>query len=262
MMAQSQSTANFLDRLFSLANRRVLVTGASGGLGLHFARVAYAAGAKVVLAARRKDRIEAEAEKLGERAKAVVMDVADVHSIHHAFDAIEADGVCDVIVNNAGLAKVAPALEVSPNDWNAVVDVNLRGAFWVAQEAAKRLRALQKGGSIINIASILGERVIPSVASYAASKAGLIHLTRVLAVEWARYGIRVNALAPGYFETDMNAEFFSSDAGQAMIKRIPQRRLGRLEELSGPFLLLASGAAGYMTGSIITVDGGHSVNSV
>jgi len=252
-----------LPALFWLDGRLALVTGASGGLGLYFANVLHAAGARVVLAARRVERVEAEAARLGERAHAVAMDVADEASIIGAFDRIaERDGVCDVIVNNAGIAITRPALEHTAADWDGVLDVNLRGAFLVAREAARRLVAAQQPGSIVNIASILGERVMPGLASYTASKAGLLHLTRGLAVEMARHRIRVNALAPGYIATDINAGFFETDAGKAMIRRIPQRRLGELQDLAGPLLLLASEAGAHMTGAVLTVDGGHSVNGL
>ncbi len=246
--------------LFSLAGRRALVTGASGGLGLHFAEVLHAAGAEVVLAARRVAQIEHAATRLGPRARAVAMDVADEASIVAGFAAIDAGGVCDIVVNNAGVAPVKRALDISGPEWDAVMDVNLRGAFLVARTAAERLVAAGRPGSIVNIASIVGSRVTLGVAAYNASKAGLVHLTRALAVEWARHGIRVNALAPGYFETDINSAYFATEQGKAMIQRIPQRRLGRLDDLTGPLLLLASEAGAHMTGSVVTVDGGHSVN--
>ena len=250
-------------RLFSMQGRTALVTGASSGLGRYFASVLHAAGARVVLAARRLDRTEAEAARLGERAHAAAIDVADEASIAAAFDRIaETAGVCDVVVNNAGIASTRAALEIAAAEWDAVLDVNLRGAFLVAREAARRLVAAERPGSIVNIASILGERVIGGLASYTASKAGLLHLTRSLAVEWARHRIRVNALAPGYIATEINAGFFETEGGKAMIRRIPQRRLGELDDLAGPLLLLASDAGAHMTGTTITVDGGHAINSL
>lgn len=249
--------------IFSLAGRVALVTGASGGLGRHFGRVLHAAGARVALAARRTEAVSADAAALGERALAVSLDVTDAASMAAALDAVEARfGTCDLLVNNAGIAVTKPFLDHTPEDWDRVVDVDLRGAFVMAQAAAKRMVAARREGAIVNIASILAARVIPQVASYSAAKAGLVHLTRQMAVELARHRIRVNALAPGYVETDINRDFFASEAGQAVVKRIPQRRLGTVEDLTGPLLLLASGAGAHMTGSVVTVDGGHSVNSL
>ncbi len=244
-------------QLFSLAGSTALVTGASGVLGVHFARVLHAAGARVVLAARRAEALSALAAELGERARALPLDVTDPASVAALFDAA---GPCDVIINNAGIAVTKPVLQQSAEDWDSVQDVNLRGCFLVATEGARRLVAAQKPGSIVNIASILGERIIPGVAGYTAAKAGLLQLTRQLAVELARHRIRVNALAPGYIATPINAEFFASEPGQAMIKRVPQRRLGQPEDLTAPLLLLASNAGAHMTGATLVVDGGHSVN--
>jgi NAD(P)-dependent dehydrogenase (short-subunit alcohol dehydrogenase family) len=247
--------------LFSLAGRVALVTGASGGLGRHFARVLHEAGAAVALAARREDSVAAAAGALGNRAVAVALDVTDAGSIGAALDAVEARfGPCDVLVNNAGIAVTKPFLQQEGADWDQVMDVDLRGAFVVAQAAARRMVAAGKGGAIVNIASIGGMRVIGGVAAYTAAKAGLLQLTRQMGVELARHRIRVNAIAPGYIETDINRDFFASEAGQAMVKRIPQRRLGTPDDLTGPLLLLASEAGAHMTGSVVTVDGGHSVN--
>ncbi|WP_240791197.1 SDR family NAD(P)-dependent oxidoreductase [Roseomonas sp. AR75] len=246
---------------FSLAGRVALVTGASGGLGRHFARVLHGAGAQVVLAARRLDAVADAAGALGERAMAVALDVTDAASIAAALDAVEARfGPCDLLVNNAGIAVTRPFLDQTEADWDQVMDVDLRGAFVMAQAAAKRMVAAGKGGAIVNIASIGGVRIIPGVAAYTAAKAGLIQLTRQMGVELARHRIRVNAIAPGYIETDINRDFFASEAGQAMIRRVPQRRLGTVDDLTGPLLLLASDAGAHMTGSVVTVDGGHSVN--
>jgi NAD(P)-dependent dehydrogenase (short-subunit alcohol dehydrogenase family) len=249
-----------LAALFSLEGRTALLTGASGALGAQFARVLQGAGARVVLAGRRPEACATLAAELD--AIPVAMDVTDAASIAAAFDAAQAacGAPCDVIVNNAGIAVTKPALEQTAEDWNAVLAVNLRGCFLVAREAARRLVAARAPGTIVNIASILGERVIAGVAGYTAAKAGLLQLTRQLAVEWARHGIRVNALAPGYIETALNRDFFAAEAGQAMIRRIPQRRLGTPDDLAGPLLLLASEASAHMTGSVVTVDGGHSVN--
>ncbi len=243
-----------MSALFDLAGRTALVTGASGLLGAHFARVLAEAGAQVVMAARRVDAMAETAAAIG--ARVVALDVTDDASVRSAFDAA---GPVQVLVNNAGIAVTKPLLAQTAADFDQVLDVNLRGCFLVATEAARRM-AQTGGGSIINIASILGERIIPGVAGYTAAKAGLLHLTRQMAVELARHGIRVNAIAPGYVASDINRDFFGSEAGQAMVRRIPQRRLGTPDDLTGALLLLASDASRHMTGSTITVDGGHSVS--
>lgn len=241
--------------MFSLSGRTALITGASGLLGAHFARVLHGAGAAVVLAARRIETCEALAAELGGRA--IRLDVQEEASIAAAFDAAPD---CDILVNNAGIAATKPFLEHSAADFDQVLAINLRGAFLVGQAAARCMVARKSGGAIINIASVLGERIIPGVAGYTAAKAGLLQLTRQMAVELARHSIRVNALAPGYIASDINADFFASEGGQAMVRRIPQRRLGTPHDLDGPLLLLASAAGAHMTGSVITVDGGHSIN--
>ena len=248
---------------FRLDGSVALVTGASGALGQHFCRVLHAAGAHVVLAARRPDSVAALAGELGRRAMNVALDVSQESSIAAALAAVQGHfGTVTLLVNNAGIAATRSFLDHTPEDWDSVMQVDLRGAFLMAQATARGMVAHGQGGAIINIASILGTRVIAGVAGYAAAKAALIHLTRQMAVELARYRIRVNALAPGYIATDINAAFFASEAGQAMTKRIPQRRLGTLDDLTGPLLLLASPAGAHMTGSVVTVDGGHSVNSL
>ncbi|MBS9721313.1 SDR family oxidoreductase [Tianweitania sp. BSSL-BM11] len=242
-----------------IRGKRVLITGASSGLGQHFARLFAQRGAAVTLAARRLDRIEAECEALrssGAEATAVALDVRDSASIAHLF--AEADQPFDIVVNNAGISGAARALDLTEGDWDATLDVNLKGPFLVAQAAAKALRQEERGGSIVNVASIVALRVATELSAYAASKAGLVHLTRALSLEWARYGIRVNALCPGYVETEINRDFFATPAGEAMVKRIPQRRLGRMEDLDGAMLLLASEAGAYITGTALVVDGGHS----
>lgn len=255
-----------MNELFSLAGRTALVTGASAGLGAHFAEVLAAAGAQVWLAARRVDRLQALQAELragGARVEAVALDVTDAASVQGAFDAMqEAGALPDVVVNNAGVGLGTPALSTSEPDWDQVVDTNLKGAWLVATEAARRLVAAERKGSIVNIASILGERVGVFVAPYAASKAGLVQLTKALALEWARLGIRVNALCPGYIATDINRDFLASEEGDRMRKRIPQRRFGEARDLDGPLLLLASDAGRYMTGAAIAADGGHLVSGL
>ena len=251
---------------FDLKGRIALVTGASSGLGRHFAQALAAAGASVAVAARRTDRLAeavAEIEAADGRAFAVPLDVTDPASVRACFQAVEGRfGTVDLVVNNAGTAVSRPLLEQTDEDWNSVLGTNLQGAWFVAQEGARRMVAAQRGGAIVNIASITGERVAGGVAPYCASKAGLLHLTRAMALELARHGIRVNALAPGYMATELNDAFLASEAGERLRSRIPQRRFGRPEELVGPLLLLASEAGSFITGSVLSVDGGHLVSSL
>lgn len=255
-----------MSKRFDLTGKVALVTGASSGLGVHFARTLAAEGASVAIAARRADRLtslQAELQSAGAKAVAVELDVQSGDSITAAFAAVEeALGPIDIVVNNAGISIVKPALEMPVEDWDAVVNTNLRGAWLVAQAAGKRWLMGKRPGVIVNIASILGLRTIGQVAPYNASKAGLIHLTRALAMEWARHDIRVNAICPGYIETEMNGDFWRTPAGQRLIDRIPQRRIGKPEHLDGALLLLASDAGTFMTGSVLTVDGGHTVSSL
>ncbi len=252
--------------IFCLDGRTVLVTGASSGLGRHFALVLARAGANLAIAARRSEHLASlarEIETLGVTALPVALDVSSRDSVAACFDSIaERLGVADVIVNNAGVTVTKPLLQHDEDDWNLVVDTNLGGSWRVAQEGAKRLVAAGKGGSIINIASILGERVAGGVAPYAISKAGMVQATKSLALELARYGIRANVILPGYIVTDLNRDFLASEAGERLRSRIPSRSFGQQEDLDGPLLLLASDAGKHMTGSVIAVDGGHLVSSL
>ncbi|MEO1405874.1 MAG: SDR family oxidoreductase [Pseudomonadota bacterium] len=252
--------------LFDLSGRRALVTGASSGLGANFAKVLASAGAEVILAARRVDRLEALADSIaqaGGSAFPVPMDVTDEGSILAAFDAIDArGGPATILVNNSGLSRESWLTDMTEADWDTVIGTNLKGAWRVAQETAKRMIAAETGGSVINISSITAFRPAHMLGAYAPSKAAIQHLTHVMALEWARAGIRVNAIAPGYFSTEINNEFLASEPGEKMRKRVPMRRFGELEELSGPLLLLASDAGSYMTGSTLVVDGGHLQSSL
>ena len=249
-----------------LDGKVALVTGAFGGLGRDFARMLARAGASVALAGRRLQEGKAIAQAMadeGHRVAAIAMDVTDRASVEAAVDeAAAAFGVVDVLVNNAGVAVTRPFLDLTERDWAGVLDVNLDGAWRVAQAVARRLKEAERPGTIVNIASVLADRVAAQVAPYTVSKAALVQLTRAMALELARYGIRVNALAPGYVETPINRDFFATEGGRALVKRIPQRRLGRVEDLEAPLLLLASDASTYMTGAVIAVDGGHAVSSL
>ena len=251
------------DNIFSLKGRVALVTGASSGLGRHFAQVLADAGATVVVAARREDRLSDlvnDISNLDGDAMAVTMDVTDTHSVKAAYDkAYSKYGTVDVLVNNAGVGDPKYFVDLDEESWDFVMETNLKGAWRVAQECARRLVRSGTGGSIINIASILGLTTQLKQTSYSVSKAGVAHLTRMMALELIRYGIRVNALAPGYFPTEMNTKFFGTEAGKAYVKTIPARRLGRIAELTGPLLLLASEAGSFMNGAVLPVDGGHLV---
>ncbi|MGE6696676.1 SDR family NAD(P)-dependent oxidoreductase [Hyphomonas sp. NPDC076900] len=240
-----------------LSGKTILLTGASRGFGRSFARLLASMGAEVIAAARSADALDGlvtEIAREGGRARALSMDVSNSGSIEAAFAHIPK---VDVLVNNAGIGGTARALKTSPDQWREVYATNVDGAFAVACAAANRMIETGTGGSIINIASITGIRPGVAVPAYSSSKSAVIGMTRALAGEWARYGIRVNAIAPGYFATDLSGEFLESDYGKAMQGRIPMRRFGELHELAGPLLLLASDASSFMSGAVIEVDGGH-----
>ena len=252
--------------VFGLTGKIALVTGASSGLGRHFALTLARAGASVAVAARREDKVAAVVSEIveqGGEALAVSMDVSNRESVADAFETTQQNsGLVSILVNNAGIAGQEMAIELPEEVFDDVINTNLKGVWNVAQEGANRMVAAGEPGSIINIASILGIRVAKGVLPYAISKAGVIQMTKALALEWARFNIRVNAIAPGYVATDLNREFLESDGGKETISRIPQRRTGEMVDLEGPLLLLASDAGAYMTGAVIPVDGGHVVNSV
>ncbi|MEZ5998411.1 MAG: SDR family oxidoreductase [Hyphomonas sp.] len=248
--------------LFNVRGRTALITGASSGLGRHFASVLSQAGADVVVAARRMDRLEELAEEIskkGGRALPVEMDVTSDDSVSGAFAEIkEAIGrPCDIIVSNSGLSREGWFREQSEADWNTVIDTNLTGVWRVGKHGTNAMIEAGVKGSIINIASITAHRTQMMTTAYCVSKAGVDHLTRHMAMENARYGIRVNAISPGYYKTAINDDYLESDAGEAMRKRIAMRRFGDYRELDGALLLLASDAGSYMTGSTLVVDGGH-----
>ncbi|HKU06845.1 MAG TPA: SDR family NAD(P)-dependent oxidoreductase [Bradyrhizobium sp.] len=249
---------------FDVSREVILITGASQGLGRQFARVLSAHGAAVLLAARQAAKLKSLEEEIrakGGRAAAVQMDVTDMATISRALDTAEVPfGPVTVLINNAGIAIEKLATDQTEADWDAVIGANLKGAYFLATEAARRMIARKQGGNIVNIASVLGTGVLKAVSPYAISKAGMIQATRAMALELAANNIRINALAPGYIDTEMNHAFWSTPAGERLAKRIPQRRVGAESDLDGAILLLASNASRYMTGSVVTVDGGFLLN--
>jgi NAD(P)-dependent dehydrogenase (short-subunit alcohol dehydrogenase family) len=251
---------------FDLAGEAALVTGASSGIGRHLAQLLAAAGAKVALAARRADQLAEAAREIeadGGVAEPFPCDVTRAASVSETVAAAELRfGALSILVNNAGVVTAKPLFEHTEADWDYVLDTNLKGAWLMAREFAARLVRSKRPGRIVNIASVLGSRTIARVPSYCAAKAGLIHLTRVLAMELAPHGILVNALAPGYVETDFNREFLRSEPGRKLIGRVPLRRVGQVDDLDGAMLLLASPAGAYITGAVIAVDGGHAVAAI
>lgn len=254
-------TVDFFSR-FHLDGKRALITGASSGFGAHFAQLLSAAGAEVILAARRTDKLSELQHSLlsqGRKASLVSMDVSSRNSVKTCFDQM---GACDIVINNAGITVTRALLDQSEEDWDSVIDTNLKGCWLVATEAARHMRTAEKPGAIVNVASILGERVAAGVAPYAISKAAVIQATKVMALELARYQIRVNALLPGYVVTDLNRDFLQSEAGEKLRSRIPTRRFGHITDLDGPLLLLCSDAGVGMTGSCLTVDHGHLISSL
>jgi 3-oxoacyl-[acyl-carrier protein] reductase len=246
--------------LFDVSKEIILVTGASQGLGRQFARVLSKHGAAIVLAARQTAKLKSLEQEIvgqGGRAVAVQMDVTDTPSIGKAIDRAEAAlGPVTVLINNAGIAIEKLSVEQTEADWDSVINANLKGAYFTATEVARRMIARRQEGNIVNIASVLGFGVMKFLSPYTISKAGIIQATKVMALELAGNRIRVNALAPGYIDTEMNHAFWSTPSGEKLAKRIPQRRVGAESDLDGAIMLLASSASRYMTGSVITVDGG------
>ncbi|MDX1405121.1 MAG: glucose 1-dehydrogenase [Woeseiaceae bacterium] len=255
-----------MDR-FSLEGKVALISGAGSGLGRQFAQTLAGAGATVALAARRREKLEETAVMVRDRGGSAIcieLDVTDALSITNCVRETASEiGVPDILVNNAGIAKQAFLTDITEDDWDAVLDTNLKGVFMLAQAVAKAMINSEKPGSIINVASILGLRVSKALGSYIAAKSAVVQLTKAMAIEWSRNNIRVNALAPGYFITEINERQFADGQGDKMVReRVPMGRVGELPEIDGPLLLLASDAGSYMTGSILTVDGGHVCSSL
>jgi NAD(P)-dependent dehydrogenase (short-subunit alcohol dehydrogenase family) len=251
-----------LTRSLRLDGKRALVTGASSGFGAHFAQLLASAGAEVVLAARRTDKLQSLADSLraqGAKVSAVALDVSSKDSVYACF---EQTGACDIVINNAGVTVTRALLDQTEDDWDSVIDTNLKGGWLVATEAARRLRDAGRGGSFVNIGSVLGERVAAGVAPYAISKAGVVQATKVMALELARYKIRVNALLPGYVITDLNRDFLESEPGQKLRMRVPTREFVQITDLNAPLLMLVSDAGAGMTGACIAVDRGHLVSTL
>src|SRR5690554_2230956 len=241
------------ESLFSLAGKRVLITGASSGFGAHFA---------LVLAARRVEILEETADVVrskGRHAVVVSMDVSDHNSVAVAFSSMP---VLDVVINNAGISRMGTLDSLEEEDWDAVIDTNLKGVWMVSKFAVRQWRKDNRPGNLINIASILGLRVSAQLPPYTASKAAVVQLTRSIALDYARHNIRCNAICPGYFETEINRDWLRSEGGLKQVKRVPFHRTGQMQEISGPLLLLASDASSYMSGSIIAVDGAHLCSSL
>lgn len=249
----------------NLNGKVALVTGASSGLGARFAKILAEAGAQVVLAARRVERLKelrAEIESSGGAAHLVALDVTDYASIKSAIAHAETEaGPIDILINNSGVSSTQRLVDVTPEDYRQVMDTNLQGAFFVAQEAAKRMILRAKGDPnrqhrIINIASVAGLRVLSQIGVYCMSKAGVVQMTKAMALEWGRHGINVNAICPGYIETEINREYFQSEGGQKLIDMLPRKRIGHPEDLDGLLLLLSADESRFINGAIITADDG------
>jgi len=254
-----------------LAGRVALITGASSGLGVQFAKTLAAAGAGVVLAARRVERLKtlrAEIEAADGDAHVVGMDVTDPDSIRAGIAHAETEmGTIDILVNNAGVSTTQKLTDVTPDDYDFVMDTNARGAFFVAQEVAKRMIARSKGaapgtytgGRIVNVASTAGLRVLSQIGLYAISKAAVVHMTRAMALEWGRYGINVNAICPGYIDTELNHHHWQSEAGQKLVQMMPRKRLGLPQDLDALLMMLCANESHFINGAVIAADDGFAV---
>lgn len=254
-----------------LAGRVAFVTGASSGLGEQFARALSRAGAGVVLAARRMERLKtlrAELEGDGGDAHVVELDVTDPDSIKAAVAHAETEmGAIDILVNNSGVSTTQKLVDVSPDDFDYVMDTNTRGAFFVAQEVAKRMIARSKGqapgtftgGRIVNVASMAGLRPLSQIGVYAMSKAAVIHMTKAMALEWGRFGINVNALCPGYIDTELNHAHWKTEAGQKLVQMTPRKRVGKPEDLDAVLMMLCANQSHFVNGAVIAADDGFGV---
>ncbi len=254
-----------------LSGRVALVTGATSGLGAQFARTLAKAGAAVVLAGRRVERLKtlrAEIEGAGGDAHYVAMDVTDPVSIRAGVAHAETEvGTLDILVNNAGVSTTQRLTEVTPEDFAYVMDTNVRGAFFVAQEVGKRMIARSRGaapgtftgGRIVNIASMAGLRVLSQIGVYAMSKAAVVHMTRAMALEWGRYGINVNAICPGYIDTEINHQHWNTEAGQKLKQMLPRKRVGQPKDLDVVLMMLCANESHFINGAVIQADDGYAV---
>jgi NAD(P)-dependent dehydrogenase (short-subunit alcohol dehydrogenase family) len=266
-----QSTVMAMSYNIDLAGRVALITGASSGLGAQFARTLAQAGAAVVLAGRRLDRLKtlrAEIEGNGGDAHVVELDVTDIDSIRSAVAHAETEtGTLDILVNNSGVSTMQKLTDVTPEEYDFVMDTNTRGAFFVAQEVAKRMIARSKGdapghfigGRIVNIASMAAVRVLSQIGIYAMSKAAVVHMTRAMALEWGRYGINVNAICPGYIDTEINHHHWDTDAGQKLIQMLPRKRVGKPQDLDAVLMMLCAGESHFVNGAVIQADDGFGI---
>ena len=254
-----------------LAGRVALVTGASSGLGSQFARTLAKAGAGVVLAARRVDKLmslRAEIESEGGDAHVVELDVTDHDSIKSAVAHAETEmGTIDILINNSGVSTTQKLVDVSPKDYDFIMDTNTRGAFFVAQEVGKRMIARSRGtapgtftgGRIVNIASMAGLRVLSQIGVYSMSKAAVIHMTRSMALEWGRFGINVNAICPGYIDTEINHHHWKTEAGQKLVQMLPRKRVGQPQDLDATLMMLCANESHFINGAVIQADDGFGV---
>ena len=250
-----------MNDIFDLTGKTAIITGASSGLGKHFAKTLASAGANLVICARRVKNLEQLKQEINGEVLVLPLDVTSEESVLNFFSEVRNSiGSADILINNAGTSDPKKFKDLDEESWNYVLETNLNGAYRVAKNFTDALLEDKKSGSIVNIASILGLRVGINLTSYATAKAGLIQLTKSMALELARSNIRVNAIAPGYILTEINDDFFATEEGQSYIKNIPMNRLGLESDLDGILLLLSSEASSFMTGSIIPVDGGHLIN--